>query len=339
MPATRSELASLRHVTPCSSAWSGPRLRLSSVHGGTRQARTLYPTKAARAKRAYRLILIGSVAGILGFVGIRVVLHRNHRRRHSDPRDRDRRGVRSALSAHRLPAEVSPSRPTSSGRAWAREGEELPCFACEDSASGALRGRRPTGCEPSVRSSRSCGPSSSSTRSTAIDSTATGSCRATSRTSTASSLRRSCTRASRTCSANTVPFVILGVAIALAGARQPAPRDPDRGARERRSGRGSPRPAATVTVGASGVVFGYATYLISRGLFDRQVVEIARRRRRRCSSSAVRSSTDLIPHAGISWEAHLFGGVGGVLAAAVLSRPARRQASAPGATSLPASPR
>jgi membrane associated rhomboid family serine protease len=137
--------------------------------------------------------------------------------------------------------------------------------------------------------------------------------------------------------ANTVPFVILGLAIALAGAR--------------RlllvtlivalvSGAGTWLTAAggTVTVGASGVVFGYATYLISRGLFDRQVVEIA-------VGVVVlflfggALIYDLIPHAGISWEAHLFGGVGGVLAAAVLSRPARGQASAPGARSLPTSPR
>jgi membrane associated rhomboid family serine protease len=137
--------------------------------------------------------------------------------------------------------------------------------------------------------------------------------------------------------ANTVPFVILGLAIALAGAR--------------RlllvtlivalvSGAGTWLTAAggTVTVGASGVVFGYATYLISRGLFDRQVVEIA-------VGVVVllffggALIYDLIPHAGISWEAHLFGGVGGVLAAAVLSRPARGQASAPGARSLHTSPR
>ena len=33
-------------------------------------------------------------------------------------------------------------------------------------------------------------------------------------------------------------------------------------------------PAGTMTVGASGVVFGYATYLFTRGLFDRSVLEI-----------------------------------------------------------------
>lgn len=137
--------------------------------------------------------------------------------------------------------------------------------------------------------------------------------------------------------ANTVPFVILGLVIALAGAR--------------RlllvtlivalvSGAGTWLTAAsgTVTVGASGVVFGYATYLISRGLFDRQVVEIA-------VGVVVllffggALIYDLIPHAGISWEAHLFGGVGGVLAAAILSRPAGSRSNTTGATGLPASPR
>ena len=31
---------------------------------------------------------------------------------------------------------------------------------------------------------------------------------------------------------------------------------------------------ASSTIGASGVVFGYATYLLTRGLFDRSVVEL-----------------------------------------------------------------
>ena len=72
---------------------------------------------------------------------------------------------------------------------------------------------------------------------------------------------------------NTIPFVILGSAIALAGA-----------GRLLRvslivalvSGLGVwlTSPSGTVTVGASGVVFGYATYLISRGLFDRRIGEV-----------------------------------------------------------------
>ena len=136
---------------------------------------------------------------------------------------------------------------------------------------------------------------------------------------------------------NTVPFVILGFAIALAGAG--------------RlllvslivalvSGLGTwlIAPGGTVTVGASGVVFGYAAYLISRGLFDRRIVEVV------LGIIVVlllggALISDLIPHSGISWEAHLFGGIGGVFAAAALARPARGPLSAAGATSLPASPR
>jgi membrane associated rhomboid family serine protease len=133
---------------------------------------------------------------------------------------------------------------------------------------------------------------------------------------------------------NTVPFVILGFAIALAGTG--------------RlllvslivalvSGLGTWLTAAggTVTVGASGVVFGYATYLISRGLFNRRIVEASLGIIVLLFFGAALIS-DLIPHSGISWEAHLFGGIGGVLAAAALARPARGRPNAAGATSLPA---
>jgi membrane associated rhomboid family serine protease len=130
---------------------------------------------------------------------------------------------------------------------------------------------------------------------------------------------------------NTVPFVILGAAIALAGAG--------------RlllvslivalvSGIGTwlTAPAGSVTVGASGVVFGYATYLISRGLFNRKLVEVG--------LGAVVLVVfggaliyDLIPHTGISWQAHLFGGIGGVIAASALSNGRRARH---GTASLPA---
>lgn len=133
---------------------------------------------------------------------------------------------------------------------------------------------------------------------------------------------------------NTVPFIILGFVIALAGAR--------------RlllvtlivalvSGLGVwlTSPGGSVTVGASGVVFGYATYLISRGLFDRQVGEVLVGVVVLVLFGGALIS-DLIPHTGISWEAHLFGGIGGVLAATELPRPARRRVNATGAPSLPA---
>ncbi len=134
---------------------------------------------------------------------------------------------------------------------------------------------------------------------------------------------------------NTVPFVIFGLAIALAGAG--------------RlllvslivalvSGLGTwlTAPGGTVTVGASGVVFGYAAYLISRGLFDRRIAEIALGVLIGLLFGGALLS-DLVPHSGISWEAHLFGAIGGVIAAAALARPARSRPVAKGATSLPAS--
>lgn len=133
---------------------------------------------------------------------------------------------------------------------------------------------------------------------------------------------------------NTIPFVILGLAIALAGAR--------------RlllvtlivalvSGLGVwlISPGGSETVGASGVVFGYATYLISRGLFDRRVAEVLFGALVLLLFGGALVS-DLIPHTGISWQAHLFGGIGGVIAASELPRPARRLASARGAPSQPA---
>jgi membrane associated rhomboid family serine protease len=136
---------------------------------------------------------------------------------------------------------------------------------------------------------------------------------------------------------NTVPLVILGFAIALTGARclllvtlivALV------------SGLGTwlTSPAGSVTVGASGVVFGYATYLISRGLFDRRISEVVLGIIVLFLFGGALIS-DLVPHSGISWEAHLFGGIGGVIAAAALARRARSRTTAAGAASLPASPR
>lgn len=129
---------------------------------------------------------------------------------------------------------------------------------------------------------------------------------------------------------NTVPFIILGFAIALSGVR--------------RlllvtlvvalvSGLGVwlTSPGGTETVGASGVVFGYATYLVSRGLFDRRVGEVVLGVFVLLLFGGALVS-DLIPHTGISWEAHLFGGIGGVLAASELPRPARGKATTTGAS-------
>ena len=71
-------------------------------------------------------------------------------------------------------------------------------------------------------------------------------------------------------------------------------------------------PANTVGAGASGVVFGYFGYIIVRGFFDRHLIDVL--------IGAIMALcfayqfTVLVPRAGIGWQAHLGGLVGGVLA-------------------------
>jgi len=78
-------------------------------------------------------------------------------------------------------------------------------------------------------------------------------------------------------------------------------------------------PAGSVTVGASGVVFGYATYLLARGVFDRSVLELL-------GGALVvvvwggALLVSLLPHWGVSWQGHLAGAMAGVAAAWLLSR-------------------
>jgi membrane associated rhomboid family serine protease len=117
---------------------------------------------------------------------------------------------------------------------------------------------------------------------------------------------------------NTVPFVFLGLIIALRGARRLAlitlivivv------------GGLGTwlLSPGHNPTVGASGLVFGYATYLLTRGFFDRRVREIL--------TGALVALTwgwvlllSLVPQPSVSWEGHVAGAVGGVVAAWLLAR-------------------
>lgn len=88
-------------------------------------------------------------------------------------------------------------------------------------------------------------------------------------------------------------------------------------------------PAGTVTVGASGLVFGYATYLLTRGVFDRSVLELAVG----ALVGVVWGSvllTSLVPHYGVSWQAHLCGGIAGVVAAWILREKPTPRSSLPG---------
>jgi membrane associated rhomboid family serine protease len=89
-------------------------------------------------------------------------------------------------------------------------------------------------------------------------------------------------------------------------------------------------PGGTETVGASGVVFGYATYLFTRGLFDRSLLEIGIGLVVGVVWGGVLLSS-IVPQQGISWQGHACGAVAGVVAAWVLaSRRARRTPPSPG---------
>jgi membrane associated rhomboid family serine protease len=124
---------------------------------------------------------------------------------------------------------------------------------------------------------------------------------------------------------NTVPFLLLGGAIALSGLRRVV--------------------LATVIIalvgglgvwlfassgtdhiGASGLVFGYAGYLIARGFFSRSLLHFGVG----IAVIGVYGTTllfGLAPRDGISWQGHLFGAVGGVVAAWLLdARRAPREA-------------
>ena len=128
---------------------------------------------------------------------------------------------------------------------------------------------------------------------------------------------------------NTVPFVFMGVIIALRGAGRLAlvtlivivi------------GGLGTwlVAPSHSVTVGASGVVFGYASYLLTRGVFDRSALELM--------TGVVVAVVwggallaSLVPHQQVSWQGHVCGAIAGVLAAWWLaSRQATHRTARPG---------
>jgi membrane associated rhomboid family serine protease len=78
-------------------------------------------------------------------------------------------------------------------------------------------------------------------------------------------------------------------------------------------------PANTVHIGASGIVFGFAAYLVARGVFSRNPWQLLLG----AVVVVVWGATllqGLVPEEGISWQGHLFGALGGVLAARVLSQ-------------------
>ena len=117
---------------------------------------------------------------------------------------------------------------------------------------------------------------------------------------------------------NTIPFVVMGLVIATEGARRLLSVF---AIVALVSGLGTwlVAPEGTIHVGASGVVFGFSTYLIARGWFNRRPGQIAIGLVVVVLWGGVLVA-GLQPREGISWQGHLFGAIGGVVAANVLAR-------------------
>ena len=121
---------------------------------------------------------------------------------------------------------------------------------------------------------------------------------------------------------NTIPFLLLGFAIALGGVLRVVAVTVIV-ALVGGLGTWLVAPADTVHIGASGIVFGFAAYLVARGAFSRSVPQILLG----VVVVAIWGATllrGLVPETGVSWQGHLFGAVGGVIAARLLHRRAQR---------------
>ncbi|WP_427893201.1 rhomboid family intramembrane serine protease [Kribbella sp. GL6] len=116
---------------------------------------------------------------------------------------------------------------------------------------------------------------------------------------------------------NTLPLVTLGALIAVSGAARLASVT---AIVTVLGGFGTwlISPPNVITIGASGLVFGYASYLIVRGLFNRRIGQVLVG----IVVIMVWGSallTSLLPQDGISWQGHLCGGIAGLFAAWVLA--------------------
>jgi membrane associated rhomboid family serine protease len=120
---------------------------------------------------------------------------------------------------------------------------------------------------------------------------------------------------------NTIPFLVLGAAIAFGGLVRIAAVTVIVGVV---GGLGTwlTAPAGTIHIGASGLVFGFAAYLVARGAYSRRALHVVAG----LVVLAVFGTTllsGLVPTPGVSWQGHLFGALGGLVAARLLDR-ARR---------------
>lgn len=131
---------------------------------------------------------------------------------------------------------------------------------------------------------------------------------------------------------NTVPFLVLGLLVAFDGTRRFWSVT---GIVAVISGAGAwiINSPGTVTVGASGLVFGYFAYLIARAFVAPSlghrvlyaVIGIAVG----VTYGAGMIAGILFAHYGVSWQGHLFGAIGGVVAAYALRPQQDRQEATP----------
>ncbi len=77
--------------------------------------------------------------------------------------------------------------------------------------------------------------------------------------------------------------------------------------------------AGTVHLGASGVIFGYLGFLLGRGVFERTAFTLALALGVLWFAGSMLLGMLPIGNPGVSWQAHLFGFAGGVLAARTLA--------------------
>ena len=114
---------------------------------------------------------------------------------------------------------------------------------------------------------------------------------------------------------NTLPLALMGGAIALEGARRFLRVTVIVGLF---SGAGTwlSGPPNSLHIGASGLVFGYLTYLVSRGLFAHRFSYLIGG----VVTFLVYGGVlwGLVPKPGVSWQGHVFGAAAGVLAAFLL---------------------
>ncbi|MFZ2239913.1 MAG: rhomboid family intramembrane serine protease [Gordonia amarae] len=87
-------------------------------------------------------------------------------------------------------------------------------------------------------------------------------------------------------------------------------------------------PSYTVTIGASGIIFGWLTYLLIRGIFNRNLKQILIGVVLFLVYGSVLWGV-LPTDESISWQGHLFGAIGGVAAAWYLASRDRRRRRAP----------